>query len=58
MICAYIWEIMHELKLVHYLPIQAHKPYTNFPLHVFTTVFPYIGLSEYSSRFVDTKQSR
>ena len=58
MICAYKWEIMHELKLVHYLPIQAHKPYTIFHLHVLTTVFPSIGVSEYSTRFVDTKQSR
>ena len=34
--CAYVREIIHSLKLVDYLPIQTHKPYTS--LHFFFTL--------------------
>ena len=27
--CAYVREIIHSLKLVDYLPIHTHKPYSN-----------------------------
>ena len=30
---AYVWGIIHEPKLVDYLPVQTHKPYNN--LHIF-----------------------
>ena len=33
--CAYVREIIHELKLVDYLPVLTHIPYNNL----------YIGLS-------------
>ena len=30
--CAYVWEIIHSLKLMDYLPIHTHKPYNNLHL--------------------------
>ena len=27
---AYVWEIIHELKLVDYLPVHTHRPYNNY----------------------------
>ena len=32
MVCAYVREINHSLKLVDYLPVHAHKPYNNLHL--------------------------
>ena len=32
MVCAYVREIIHSLKLVDYPPVQTHKPYNN--LHI------------------------
>ena len=31
--CVYVWEIIHWLELVDYLPVHTHKPYNN--LHLF-----------------------
>ena len=30
--CAYVWEIIHSLKLVDYPPIHTYKPYNNLHL--------------------------
>ena len=27
--CTHVWEIIHSLKLVDYLPVHTHKPYNN-----------------------------
>ena len=30
--CEYVWEIIHSLKLMDYLPVHTHKPYNNLHL--------------------------
>ena len=31
--CAYVRKIIHSLKLVDYLPVHTHKPYSNLQIY-------------------------
>ena len=31
--CVYVWDIIHSLKLVDYLPLHTHRPYNNLNLN-------------------------
>ena len=35
--CVYVWEIIHSLKLVDYLPIPTQKPYDGI-LHLYNGI--------------------
>ena len=45
--CASVWEIIHSLKIINYLPIHTHKQYNNFTYqnHKLNKI-PYAPLSD------------
>ena len=43
MVCAYVREIIHSLKIVDYLPVHTHKPsYNNVHLLHFSFILQYL----------------
>ena len=34
--CAYVWEIIHSLRLVDYPPVHTHKSYNNLKLKIWS----------------------
>ena len=36
--CSYVWEIIQSIKLVGYLPVHTHKPYSNHLIIYYTCI--------------------
>ena len=39
MVCASVRAIIHSLTLVDYLPVQTHKPYSNYHLFIYSFIY-------------------